>query len=839
MNASPEKRSPGLQAAGSSNVGTSNTTNHGENSAAVNSAAVPAARYFGGSPTRMGRIRALPYTSFNELVTLGIEPVPILYTRAQFFALPSKEQARAKAVDFLVPATFASPDSPRQSPLALNCNLLFIDIDDGNEAQRLLDAGFDKLLGDLGTAVWKTASSTPDAPRLRVMVRGNAIPPAQYGAAVESLSMLLGMSSVTSESKVPVQAMYLPVEFKGEPPPQLVYAKPDGRAFDPGTSVALTASPAPAVDPGIGDIEHLRAPMDGVTKEEIVDALNALDPDCSRPEWLAHGMGIKHQRPKDGFDVWNNWSLGGKKYPGLKAIKKEWSSFVGQPKHRTPVTIRSVLRAAMTAGWFPSNPTWLTHRSFVEECARNDQRGDAELLAVLAKGQFLFDHTSKQWRIFRHGIWESDEVRHVRALTKPLLAKTYTTLAGKLHAELTDDLNAGRIDGKNLKQDPREKLRALLLSKVARLNRRSHLDDVLNLAGDFLAAKTSDFDRQPFLLNLLNGTLDLRTGHFRRHDPRDRLSKRALVEYDPKAVCPDWLAFLHIIFKGDAAKIEFFRRAAGYLLSGEVDHDFIVFCHGIGSNGKTTALEVIRKILGDYFVQLPIEALLAQSRGQRDSQATAELARLHGARFALSSEIPEGRRLNESLVKDITGGDEITARMLYGHPFTFSPTHKLWLMGNHKPDIRGVDDGIWRRIYLLPFEHQFPKSGPGYRERTTVVGELMAEKPGILNWLLEGYNDLRKNGLNPPDSVKAATADYRDDSDTLGDFIRDACIVDPTASCTSANVWDAYTTYCGAEKRGYSSKKSLTTALEKRGYRRNRSNSARRIEGLELLENVM
>ena len=794
---------------------------------------------FGGAKTDFGNVRRLTQSSFEDLVaTLPGQQIPI--TRADFHRRPKADRDQLKRVDYIVAATYKSSPSPRPTVNALKCWVLILDVDDNDEGQRMLATSFDVLLGDLAAVVWHTANSTPDEPRLRIMVRADGIPVSQYAAAVEALGAKLGMSSVNKESKTPVQAMYLPVQFKGESPPEFVYSKPDGRTFDVGNVATLTSTPAPVADQDIANLDNFKGPVEGVTKAEIADALQKVDPDCTRTQWLETGMGLKHQFGDEGFEIWNSWSSEGVKYPGPKAIKKEWDSFVGQTKDRVPVTIRSVIRAAMTGGWIPLNPAWASHRSLVEQCARDDQRGDAQLLAVLAREQFLLDHTAKKWRIYSKGVWELDEVHGVRVRTKPLLAKPYLTFGEKLHAELADDVEAGRVDQKNLKQDPREKLRLLLLGKVARLNRRSHIDDVLNLAGDFLSTRTSDFDLQPNLLNLQNGTLDLHSGHFRNHDPRDKLSKRALVEYQPNAGCPQWLVFLYTIFKGDTAKIEFLRRTLGYTLSGEVNHDFIVFCYGSGGNGKSTVFEVHRAILGDYYMHLPVEALLSQARGQRDSQAAAELVRLHGARFALSSEIPEGRRLNESTVKDITGGDMITARKLYEGPFTFSPTHKLWLVGNHKPDIRGVDDGIWRRIYLLPFDYQFPKSGePGFLERNAVVRDLLEERSGILNWLLEGYYDLRKNGLNPPPSVKAATADYRDDSDPLGDFLKDVCFIDPTRSCTSASLWDAYVVYCGHEKPACSSKKAFTSALEKRGFKRNRSSSARCIEGLDLVENLL
>ena len=242
--------------------------------------------------------------------------------------------------------------------------------------------------------------------------------------------------------------------------------------------------------------------------------------------------------------------------------------------------------------------------------------------------------------------------------------------------------------------------------------------------------------------------------------------------------------------------------------------------------------EVLRMLFGDYFVHLPIEALLAQAR-HRDSQASAELVRLAAARFALASEIPAGRKLNESLVKDLSGGGVLTARSLYQQPITFEITHKLWLMGNYKPEIQGQDAGIWRRIHLLPFQHQFPTSGQvGYRKRSDVVRELLGESSGILNWLLDGLRDLDVNGLNPPAAVQSATDEYRSDSDLLEDFINARCTVGANLSTSTHDLWKAYSEFVANERGAYTSQRKLTTAMEERGFRQKRTSSSRQLEGI-------
>ena len=338
-----------------------------------------ATSYFGGSPTHMGRVYALPYNSFQELVTLGVESVPIRYTRAEFHALPPKEQARVKAVDYLVAARFKDVDSPRQGPLATTCNVLFVDVDDSVEAQRMITAGFGTLLGDLGAVVWHTARSTPDAPRLRVMVRTDDIPAALYGSAVESLAALLGMESVTHESKVPVQAMYLPIQFQDEPPQPLLHEKPDGCIFQPVGLPNLPDKPDPG-DLSMGDITFLRAPLDNLTDTDLRDALGHISPDCIHQQWVETGMALKHQLGDDaGLEVWDEWSSRGEKYAGRQETEAKWKSFSANPGTRHPITARSVLKRAVEGGW-QNRP--LTVRLFkgVHDWLSSEARSSEELL---------------------------------------------------------------------------------------------------------------------------------------------------------------------------------------------------------------------------------------------------------------------------------------------------------------------------------------------------------------------------------------------------------------------------------------------------------------------------
>ena len=349
--APPKRETPGGEPGASQDKTVkSNRSKPSGNPSPVNPIPAPAPLYFGGTPDRMGWVQALPYTSFQELVILGIESVPVRYTRKEFHALPKAERDKVKAVTFVVAATFKDVDSRRHGPLATTCNVLFVDVDDSVEAKRMITAGFGTLLGDLGSAVWHTASSTPEAPRLRVMVRIDDIPAASYGSAVESLAARLGMASVTHESKVPVQAMYLPIQFQDEPPQPLLYEKPEGCIFQPVGLPNLPDKLDPS-DLSMGDITFLRAPLDDLNDTDLRAALGHIDPDCRMQQWVETGMALKHQLGDAGLEVWDEWSARGEKYGGRQEIEARWKSFAANPGNRHPITARSILKRAVEGGW--------------------------------------------------------------------------------------------------------------------------------------------------------------------------------------------------------------------------------------------------------------------------------------------------------------------------------------------------------------------------------------------------------------------------------------------------------------------------------------------------------
>jgi len=318
----------------------------------------------------------------------------------------------------------------------------------------------------------------------------------------------------------------------------------------------------------------------------------------------------------------------------------------------------------------------------------------------------------------------------------------------------------------------------------------------LKLSKHALLIEYSDLNADPWLFNVQNGTIDLHTGMLRPHDSTDFITFLAPVSFDPTASCPTWERFLFEVFAGDTDLVAFIQRAVGWSLTGVVKERALFFLYGdTGKNGKTTLIETILKLVGisgessyGYGRKVGADTFM-KSKNAEDNQRKA--ATLAGPRFVCTSEVDEEHRLNEQLIKDITGGDTIEGRRLYQEAFTFKPQFKPWMYGNHKPEIRGTDEAIWSRVRLVPFEVSFKG-----REDFHLPDRLYAELPGILNWAIQGCLDWQQRGLQPPVKVQAATQAYREEMDVFGPFIRECCIVQRNAEVGATALYDAYKSWC-------------------------------------------
>ncbi len=434
--------------------------------------------------------------------------------------------------------------------------------------------------------------------------------------------------------------------------------------------------------------------------------------------------------------------------------------------------------------------------------------GNAERFVAQFGQDVRYCYPWAKWLTWTGSKWARDDAGRVHRLAKETVRSVYG------EAATAED----------------EARRKALAKHAASSEAKNRIEAMLELAKSDVPVSPDELDADPDLLNASNGTINLRTGELRPHRREDLLTKIAGADYDPDAPAPAWEAFLERVLPGDELR-RFVRRAAGYSATGDTSEQVMFINHGVGANGKSTFQEALSEALGDYSMRAPTEMLMVK----RSGGVPNDVARLKGARFVSASETEQGRHLAESLVKDLTGTDTITARFMRAEFFDFEPTHKLWLSTNHKPIIRGTDLAIWRRIRLVPWAVTIPPQ----EQNKQLSSRIQDELPGVLSWVVRGCLDWRREGLAVPDEVRKATGDYRSEMDTLGDFLEDSCVVDPDTSVAFNNLWKAYREWClDTEEKG-ESKKQFGMSLTERGFVAHKGSRGVRIRrGLRLKEDL-
>jgi putative DNA primase/helicase len=334
----------------------------------------------------------------------------------------------------------------------------------------------------------------------------------------------------------------------------------------------------------------------------------------------------------------------------------------------------------------------------------------------------------------------------------------------------------------------------------------------LNSAILQLRVDIQEFDVDPYLLNCQNGVIDLRTGTLIPHDPKLKLTKICNASYYPDAYAPTWEKFLQDVFLGDEELIAFMQRTLGYSITGDTSEQVLFIAWGLGSNGKSTLFRTIQRILGDYARSVAKDALMKRN-GKGDTHPTA-IANLVGCRFALLQETEEGRQLDASAIKWVTGGDKITARFLYRDYFEFFPEFKVWLVTNYKPVVTDTTYAFWRRLILIPFRAIFDEK---QRDRE-MPNKLWAERDGILTWLVQGCLRWQEDGLNPPKVIVEATKEYQTEMDVLQQWLEECCVADPRAETPFADLYASYTEWCKERDETPVSKRKFGERLSEKGY---------------------
>ena len=357
------------------------------------------------------------------------------------------------------------------------------------------------------------------------------------------------------------------------------------------------------------------------------------------------------------------------------------------------------------------------------------------------------------------------------------------------------------------------------LIKSESFRRIQALEGLLKISEEI---KVEDFelDRDNYLFNVEGWTLNLKNGRSKVPNAKDLITKKSRFIYEKDAECPVWKMFLMQIFNKDLQLIRFIQKAMGYALSGDVSEQCLFILWGTGANGKSTFLNVMLELFGDYALSTGIETFM-----KKNSEQSNDIARLKGMRLVTTSEIEQGRQISESLIKMVTGEDALTARFLYGEYFSFKPTFKIFMATNHKPKIRGADNGIWRRIKMIPFTVTIP---PEQRDKN-LTEKLIAENSGILNWLLKGYAMWKKEGLEEPAAVREANEEYRMDMDSVGTFVTDCLELDASLQwrLPTNMLYQTYIKWCNKNNERVMSQKWLGMRMSEKGFKRVITNGQR------------
>ena len=462
------------------------------------------------------------------------------------------------------------------------------------------------------------------------------------------------------------------------------------------------------------------------------------------------------------------------------------------------------------AGAPPADSALLQRKIDALSALNQTDDGNARAIVELYGDRIRYVHQAGIWRVYDRR-WHDDLTGEVERLAVKTAKQLYEA-AGVSNAPAKD---RQRMASWAIRSESQSKVSAVLNA----LQRQPEIATLLN-----------QWDRDKMLLGLQEGAIDLKTGSYLPPDPTRLISKAVGCEYDPTATAPRTDNFLFEICGADPDLDAFIRRAIGYSLTGMDSEQCFMVLHGNGKNGKGTLLKTLKALLNEYAVTSDFESFTEQ-KFQKSS--TNDIARLAGVRFVSAQESKENCRLAEGTVKKLTGGDPINARFLYHEDFEFRPEFKLWLACNHKPIIKGTDDGIWRRIRLIPFTQQFDvNQEPGLEDM------LLSELPGLLNMAISYSLQWQSSTLGAPESVKSATQNYRGDMDIIGQFIDDCIKPNTLFDVPAKNLYDKYVKWCEQNGERCASQRALGLKLKERGFFNQHGRNGDFWKGLSIISDI-
>ncbi|EAC6446954.1 DNA primase [Listeria monocytogenes] len=393
-----------------------------------------------------------------------------------------------------------------------------------------------------------------------------------------------------------------------------------------------------------------------------------------------------------------------------------------------------------------------------------DDTGNAERFRDEYNNSVRYSYVNKGWYYYNSKIWMFDNTGAIKTLADRVIQNMKKDFA---YMESESDIEKAFV--KHLKATRGNR------GKTNMLKEAEHLMPVL----------PEQFDVNKHFFNTQNGYIDLKSGRLNEHDRSKMFTKISHIEYTDKIDAPLWNSFLLDIFDHDKELIDYVQKAVGYSLTGSTSEQVMFILFGNGRNGKSVFLDIINDVFGSYSTNIQPQTIMVK---QQSSGANSDIARLHAARFVTTTEPNEGVRLDEGLIKQLTGGDKVTARHLYKDEFEFTPEFKIWMATNHKPIIRGRDDGIWRRLHLIPFTVKIPNHKVDKNLKYKLKGELT----GILNWAVEGCLKWQREGLKLPTAVERASNEYKSEMDVITAFIEDCCETGENKQINAKTLYETY-----------------------------------------------
>lgn len=425
--------------------------------------------------------------------------------------------------------------------------------------------------------------------------------------------------------------------------------------------------------------------------------------------------------------------------------------------------------------------------------------------------------------------WEIDHALMTYSLARKMTREVATRVLDTAIKASVDDLGPQALSKDKI--NARRKAKRHVRSMVRPLRSNRTVAAIVSLArsDSQLSADVRQWDANPWLLNTPDGTIDLRTGTLRKHRAQDYITKTCQVS--PSAASPTrWLSFLEEIMQGDQEMISYLQRVLGYCLTGETTDHALFYAWGRGQNGKTTILETMGYILGDYWIESPPQAFITSGETRHET----EIARMHNVRLVTSDELPQGKEWDTSKVKRLTGGSTVSARFMRQDYFEFEPQFKLLMAGNDKPSLRFVDDAIRRRFHLIPFAHKVPD----VKKDKNLGDKLRAEAPAILGWMIQGCLKWQEHGLMTPDVVAEATDEYLSGEDNMGLWFNECCTKDLEAFESSTDLFQSWLSWAKANEEHAGSRKNFSQQLSARaaiyGLMKKKTNTANGFVGARI-----